>query len=83
METTDLTQKLAAIFAEVFDISADSVHPELGPEQVTQWDSLGHVRLVSAIEQAFSCQLEIEEVMAFTNFGTIVKVLATRYQQQA
>ncbi len=71
-------EKLAAIFSEVFAVPRERIRPELSPNDVTKWDSIGHIRLVGAIEQAFSCTLDVDEVMALTSFGTVLTVISKK-----
>jgi NAD(P)-dependent dehydrogenase (short-subunit alcohol dehydrogenase family)/acyl carrier protein len=69
---------VAAVLASVFGIPAASVHPALGPEQVERWDSLGHLRLVSAIEQAFAVLLNADDAMDLVNAGAVARVVASK-----
>lgn len=73
-----LEEKLAAVFATVFGISPDQVHRDLSPADLPQWDSMGHVTLVVAIEQAFSISLSVDEIMELTSFGLVLAALERR-----
>jgi acyl carrier protein len=73
-----LEGKLAAVFAGVFGISIEQVHPDLRPEDLPQWDSIGHVTLVVAIEEAFSISLSVDEIMELTSFGVTLEALERR-----
>jgi len=70
--------RLAAVFTEVFHLARDRVHPGLGPADVERWDSVGHVMLVTAVEQQFSIQFEVEEIMEFTTFEAILSAIERR-----
>jgi acyl carrier protein len=70
--------RLVSVFAEVFSLPPDRVHPGLEPIDVERWDSLGHVTLVIAIEKEFSIQLEVDEIVEFTSFQTILSVIERR-----
>lgn len=39
------------------------------------WDSVAHMQLVAAIENAFGIMIETEEVIAMSNYGTIREIL--------
>jgi len=70
--------RLSAVFTEVFHLAQDRVHPGLGPADVERWDSVGHVMLVTAVEQRFSIQFEVEEIMEFTTFEAILSAIERR-----
>lgn len=78
MSERELSEALVGVFVQVFDLRKEDVHPAMTPDDVAQWDSLAHVRLVSAIEQTFHCQLDIDDVMALTSFGAILEVVVKR-----
>ncbi|MGH7793401.1 MAG: acyl carrier protein [Candidatus Binatia bacterium] len=67
--------KLLSVFCEIFRIRPEKVHPELGPQDIQQWDSIGHMMLVAAIEQTFSIQLDTDEIIEMTSFGTSLAVI--------
>jgi len=67
--------KLASVFADVFGLSPEHVHPDLGPGDVEIWDSVGHVMLVAAIEVEFSIQFDVDEIMEFSSFQAILSVI--------
>ena len=73
-----LNEQLAAVFTEVFHLARERVHPGLGPADVERWDSVGHVMLVTAVEQRFSIQFEVEEIMEFTTFEAILSAIERR-----
>ena len=70
--------RLSAVFTEVFHLAPDRVHPGLGPADVERWDSVGHVMLITAVEQRFSIQFEVEEIMEFTTFEAILSAIERR-----
>lgn len=75
---TEQASRLAAVFAEVFGLPLDRVHPGLGPPDVERWDSVGHVMLVTAVEQQFSIQFEVDEIMEFTTFQDVLSAIERR-----
>ena len=51
MTREDVYAKLEPIFRELFDQYEGPITDELTANDVEQWDSLGHVQLVVALEQ--------------------------------
>ena len=67
--------ELAGIFSEVFQYTGE-IKPETSPDDVPRWDSLRHIALVTAIEDAFSISLSMDEMMEIHCVGDIQTVLA-------
>ncbi|MEJ2116982.1 MAG: acyl carrier protein [Alphaproteobacteria bacterium] len=67
--------ELAGIFADVFQYTGD-IKLETSPDDVERWDSLRHIALVTALEDAFSISLSMDEMMEIHSVGDIQTVLA-------
>lgn len=72
------SSRLASVFMSVLGVSSDRIHPDLGPGEVVRWDSVGHVVLVTAIEEEFSIHFEEDEIMEFTSFKDILMAVERR-----
>jgi len=68
---TDLYEQLTSIFREVFDEDV-VVTPELTANDVENWDSLSHVRLMVAIEEHFKIHFSSGEITSFKKVGDLV-----------
>ena len=79
--TDELTRKLTSIFSDALGVAPEAVHPDLGPEDVNGWDSIGYARLITTIEARFEVQLETDEIMEMTSFATIEAVLRKRLRE--
>lgn len=58
MQAEEITMLVAEVFQEVLDIDDLVLTRETTADQVDGWDSLAHVRIVIAIEQAFGIDLD-------------------------
>lgn len=67
--------KLHSVIAEVFDVPPDSVTETSNPETMPQWDSLGHINLVAAIEAAFEVHFTLDEIPEMTSVAAIQEIL--------
>jgi acyl carrier protein len=70
-----MNQKLAMVVAEVFGVSPADIGPQTGPDQVSAWDSIGQLRLVSAVECAFGVTLDLEEIASMDSVGMLATIL--------
>lgn len=68
---TDAETRLKTVFAEVFGISENSISPETSPENLDEWDSFGHMRLVMAIEKEFELSLSMEQISGLDSFASL------------
>lgn len=66
---------LRKVVSEVFQISEDEVTDELSPDTLDDWDSLSHLRLVTALEEAFSVKFENAEIMDMASVVAIREML--------
>lgn len=73
---TDTT--LQRVVSEVFQMPADEVTDELSPDTLDDWDSLSHLRLVSALEEAFGVKFENAEIMDMTTVGAIREIVSRK-----
>ena len=70
-----LLQKVAALIAEVMEIDATSVTESTRMDQVGSWDSLNHLRLMLAIEEAFGMSLPPARMADMTSVPAILRVV--------
>ncbi len=69
---------LENVFAEVFAIPASSVHDTLELRQISSWDSMSHMVLISRIEEVFNMQLTGDEIADLSNVGDARAALRSR-----
>jgi acyl carrier protein len=74
----DLDTTLKRLFADIFDIDADEFCDELSYEDTPDWDSLGHMQMVSALAKEFGVEFDIEEVMAMETVARIKEIIAAK-----
>ena len=43
------------------------------------WDSVAHMQLVAALENAFDIMLDTDDVIAMSDYGQVRRILAERY----
>lgn len=71
----DNTEKLRQIFAEALEIDKKRVVDSLEYNSVPQWDSVAHMSLVAAIDNAFDTMLETDDVIDMSSFGKAKEIL--------
>jgi acyl carrier protein len=66
-----LNEKLVEIVAELFELDSAAVDDALTPEDVELWDSLNHLRLVSAVEEEFRIKLSMQEIESIRSLAVL------------
>ena len=66
------------VFKDTFELSADKINETLEMKGTEDWDSVGHIRLVTAIEDAFDIMLEMEDILDFVSYEK-GKVILKKY----
>ena len=58
-----MTNALIDLFAEVLEVDANLLSEDSSPDTVEEWDSLGAMHLVAAMEQQFGIEISTKEIM--------------------
>ena len=67
--------KLCLLVAETLKIDPNRVSLESGPLTLPEWDSFNHLLLVSTIEETYSLELSVDEIVTLFNVGDIARYL--------
>jgi len=64
-----------AVVASVFGVEPSRILDTLRPGDLPSWDSLGHLSLISALEQAFAIGFTMEESLSINSVADVKAVL--------
>lgn len=70
-----LPERLRAVFVTTLELGDDVAVEQLKYRDIAQWDSLGHMTLVAAIEDEFGVQLDTEQVIDMSSFKVALDML--------
>lgn len=70
-----MEQKLKRIFTSLFEISENEIDDNCSPETITKWDSIGHLNLVTSIEEEFNILLTEEQISEMLNYNLVRLVI--------
>ena len=62
------------VFIEILDVG-NAALSELSYQSISQWDSVGHMRLMAGIESAFGIMLDTEDIVGFSSYETGKEIL--------
>ena len=74
----DIYQRLTPIFENVFDEDDVVVTAATTANDISEWDSLRHIRLIIAIEKEFGIKFLTSEVNNFKNVGELVDLIQVK-----
>ncbi len=78
MSTEEIIESLRKLMIDVFDLDDLQINAQTTSEDVEDWDSLSHIRLMVAIERQFKIKFQNSEIEALNNVGELVEVIARK-----
>lgn len=70
-----LQERLKSVFVESLGLDGDADVENLKYRDIEEWDSVGHMALVSAIEDEFDVQFDTDQVIDMSSFKVAVDML--------
>lgn len=70
-----MNEQLDRLVIDILDLDGDSVPDNLSPETAEYWDSLNHLRLVTAIEQEFDIKLAMDDIQSIESITTLREIV--------
>lgn len=71
-------EKYVDVFVKTFEISAEEAET-LEYQGISAWDSVGHMGLVSEIEETFDIMMDTDDIIDFSSFEKGKEILR-KYQ---
>ena len=72
MERSEILAKVEEIFREELEVEDLVLTDETTADDVEEWDSLSHVQLVAAMEEAFGIEFKSREILSWENIGDLI-----------
>ena len=73
-----MEEKIRSILAGILDVEPEEIGDGFGPDSCQNWDSLGNLRIITALEREFAVKFTWEEISSMTDFARIREVIARR-----
>lgn len=68
-------EKYNKAFMESFEIGEDKL-PDLKYQDIEAWDSVGHMGLIAALEEAFDIMMDTDDIIDFSSYAKGKEILA-------
>jgi len=72
-------EKYRNAFVNGLEIGEDQIIDELEYQGVPEWDSVGHMSLVSALEEAFDIMMDVDDILEFSSYKKGIDILKSNY----
>ena len=67
--------KYSNIFKTALNISDDKMSENLKYNEIEEWDSIGHMTLIAALEEEYKLSLETDDIIEFSSFKKGMSIL--------
>jgi acyl carrier protein len=68
-------QKYAQVFMDSFSIEEGALNDELVYNSILAWDSVGHMQMIAALEEAFDIMMDTDDIIDFSSYNKGVEIL--------
>jgi acyl carrier protein len=62
-------------FCTSFSLSNEGVDEALEYNSIPEWDSIGHMELMAALEEGFEITLEMDDIIDFSSYKKGIEIL--------
>ena len=69
-------QKYQNIFIKSLSIETEKFNDNIKYNEIPEWDSIGHMTLMSGLEEGFSITMETDDIIDFSSFKKGLEILA-------
>ena len=78
MNKLELEEKVIQIISTSLEVSLEIISVELSIGDIPEWDSLGHIVIISNLEKEFSLNFDPEIIMDLEDVSDIVVAIEER-----
>ena len=71
-------EKYAKVFVDALEVE-ESIVENLQYQAVAAWDSVGHMSLIAAIEDAFDIMMDTDDIIELDSFQKGMQILSENY----
>jgi len=75
MTRPEITEKLTAIFRDLFEDPSIVVTDGMTARDVKKWDSISHIDMICAVERAFKIRLTTRHVAGLKTVGELISLI--------
>lgn len=69
-------EKYDQIFVDCFSVEKSMLNDKFVYQCVSEWDSVGHMSMIAAIEETFDIMMETDDIIDFSSYTVGIEKLA-------
>ena len=73
-----MNEQIQNIFMQVIPLGGQPFNGELLRDATDQWDSLAHLRLITALETELGCTFSMDDIQRMDRFSVVVEITEAR-----
>lgn len=73
---SDNLEKYDLLFRDVFGLNQNQLGATLLYQSVPGWDSVGHMEMISRLEESFEINMEMDDIIDFSSYDEGKKILS-------
>lgn len=77
-----MEDKLKKVMAQTFNMPVEKITESASPDTIESWDSLNHINLIMAIEQAFGLTFDAKEIIEMLNYKLILLTIKQKLRNK-
>ncbi len=70
-----MDEQLKEVFATALDLEVEEIEEDSSQDSLEDWDSLGHLNLISEIEKTFKVKITMNEVTEMTTYAKVKEIV--------
>lgn len=67
------------IFIETLEVDESKFKENLKYNDIPEWDSIGHMTLISAIEEKYNISMDTDDIIDFSSFEKGIEILKSKH----
>ena len=71
-----MEDKIKEVFSNIFGTPLNEINGQSSPDTIENWDSINHMKLITALEEEFDVEFTDEEILEMQNVKLIKYILA-------
>ena len=68
-------KKYIETFIKTLSIKSDKFNEDIKYNEIDEWDSIGHMTLISELEEGFKITIETDDIIDFSSFKKGIELL--------
>ena len=71
-----MEDKIKEVFSNIFGTPLNEINGQSSPDTIENWDSINHLKLITALEEEFDVEFTDEEILEMQNVKLIKYILS-------